>query len=176
LLRFPLGPLFSGLFASFFASFRTRAALPLEILALRHQVCVLQRSVKRPQLTQLDRFLWAGLGAAWQGRQSCLFLVQPSMVIGWHRKGFRLFWTGKIRQGQRGRPAVPKDIRKLIRTMSRENPLWGTAHSQRVTEAGHRGRRNEREQIHDLSSETTPPQTWRTFLEIMSKAECRSTS
>ena len=24
-----------------------------------------------------------------------------------------------------GRPAVPKDVRALIRTMSRENPLWG---------------------------------------------------
>jgi hypothetical protein len=46
-------------------------------------------------------------------------------VIGWHGKGFRLFWTWKIRQGKRGRPAVPKDVRELIRTMSRENTLWG---------------------------------------------------
>ncbi len=53
-------------------------------------------------------------------------LPRPTrQVLGWHRKGFRLFWTGKIRRGQRGRPALPKDIRELIRTRSRENPLGG---------------------------------------------------
>ena len=46
-------------------------------------------------------------------------------MIGWHRKGFRLFWTWKIGRGKPGRPPVPKEVRKLIRTMSRENPLWG---------------------------------------------------
>ncbi len=43
-------------------------------------------------------------------------------MIGWHRKGFGLFWTWKIR---RGRPAVPADIRSLIRAVCRDNPLWG---------------------------------------------------
>jgi putative transposase len=46
-------------------------------------------------------------------------------VIGWHRKGFRLFWAWKIRHGKFGRPGVPQEIRELIRTMSRENPIWG---------------------------------------------------
>ena len=50
-----------ALFAFLGASFRTRAALQLEILALRHQIGVLQRSVKRPKLTAADRFLWAWL-------------------------------------------------------------------------------------------------------------------
>jgi hypothetical protein len=35
----------------------------LEILALRHQIGVLQRSVKRPKLTAADRFFWAWM---WQ--------------------------------------------------------------------------------------------------------------
>jgi len=40
--------------------FRARAALQLENLALRHQIGVLQRSVKkRPKLTAADRILWA---------------------------------------------------------------------------------------------------------------------
>jgi len=34
--------------------FRTRAALQMEVLALRHQLNVLQRSVKRPKLTAAD--------------------------------------------------------------------------------------------------------------------------
>ena len=124
-LRFPFSPLFSALFTALSASFRSRAALQLEILALRHQVGVLQRSVKRPKFTPADRLLWAWLCEVWNDWHSSVFLVRPATVIGWHRKGFRLFWTGKIRRGQPGRPAVPKDIRTLIRTLSRENPLWG---------------------------------------------------
>jgi hypothetical protein len=54
-----------------------------------------------------------------------LVIVKPGTVIGWHRKGFRLFWTWKVQHGQLGRPAIPKDVRDLIRNMSRENPLWG---------------------------------------------------
>ena len=38
---------------------RSRAALHTEVLALRHQLTVLQRSVKRPKLTSSDRSLWA---------------------------------------------------------------------------------------------------------------------
>ena len=43
-------------------------------------------------------------------------------------KGFGLFWRWKIRHGKPGRPAVPKDVRELIRMLSRENPLWGAPH------------------------------------------------
>src|SRR3982751_4012255 len=86
--------------------FWSRAALQLEILALRHQIGVLQRSVKRPKLTPPDRFLWAGLCAMWKDWRSSVFFVQPSTVIGWHRKGFRLFWTWKVRGGAPGRPTV----------------------------------------------------------------------
>ena len=107
------------------ASFQSRSALQLEILALRHQIGVLQRSVKRPKLTTADRLLWAWLVTAWQDWKSGVFIMKASTVIGWHRKGFRLFWTWKIRRGRRGRPKVPAEVRVLIRTMSRENPLWG---------------------------------------------------
>jgi hypothetical protein len=46
-------------------------------------------------------------------------------VISWRRKGYRLFWTWKVRHGKPGRPAVSRDIREWIRRMSRDNPLWG---------------------------------------------------
>jgi hypothetical protein len=36
----------------------TRAALQIEVLTLRHQLNVLQCSVKRPKLTAGDRYLW----------------------------------------------------------------------------------------------------------------------
>ena len=41
---------------------RSRLDLQLEILALRHQIGVLERSVhKRPRLTSTDRLLWVSL-------------------------------------------------------------------------------------------------------------------
>jgi hypothetical protein len=82
--------------------------------------------------------LWAWLSAVWNDWQSSVFIIKASTVIGWHRQGFRLFWAWKVRRGKQGRPAVPEEVRALIRTMSRENPLWGrSADSRRVAEAGH---------------------------------------
>jgi len=119
-------PSFSGSpFALLFGWFRSRAALQLEILALRHQIGFLQRSVKRPKLTSADRLLWVWLCSVWPDWRLGLSIMKASTIVGWHRKGFRLFWTWKIRRGKPGRPGVPKEVRELIRTMSRENPLWG---------------------------------------------------
>jgi hypothetical protein len=50
--------------------------------------------------------------------------VKPETVIAWHRHGFRLFWTWKSRR-RNGRPPVAADVRSLIRTMSKNNPLLG---------------------------------------------------
>ena len=105
--------------------FRSRTALQLEVLALRHQLGVLQRSVKRPRLTTADRLFWIWLsriGPAWR---SALVIVKPDTVVAWHRIGFRMFWAWKSRRGRVGRPTVAADIRALIRRMHRENPLWG---------------------------------------------------
>ena len=78
------------------AAFKSRAALQLENLALRHPLGVLQRSVKRPKLTPPDRALWVWLYAVWNDWQSALVIVKPDTVIAWHRKSFRLFWTWKV--------------------------------------------------------------------------------
>jgi hypothetical protein len=51
-------------------------------------------------------------------------IVTPETVVAWHRRGFRVFWTWKSRH-RTGRPAVPHDVRALIRDMSTANPLWG---------------------------------------------------
>jgi hypothetical protein len=75
------------------ATFKSRTALHLENLALRHQLGVLHRSVKRPKLTSADRLLWAWLCEIWDDWRTALVIVKPETVIAWHRKGFRLFWT-----------------------------------------------------------------------------------
>ena len=111
------------LFAVFRSAFRSRVALELENVALRHQLNVLKRSVPRPRLTSADRYLWVVLSRRWQNWRAALAIVRPETVIAWHRQGFRRFWTWKVRRGQPGRPAVPREVRDLIRQMSRDNPL-----------------------------------------------------
>ena len=59
-----------------------------EHLALRHQLAVLRRSVKRPRLRRRDRVFWVWLSRLWQGWKSCLIVVRPATVIRWHREGF----------------------------------------------------------------------------------------
>jgi putative transposase len=102
-----------------------RAALHTEILALRQQVAVLKRKRPRPSLRKADRVFWVILSCLWPGWRHALVIVRPETVIGWHRKGFRLFWTWKSRRGKPGRPPVSREIRDLVREMSRENTLWG---------------------------------------------------
>jgi hypothetical protein len=81
--------------------FKTSAQLRLENLALRQQLTVLRRSTpKRLQLTPADRIFWVWLRCVWTDWKSALLIVKPETVIAWQRKGFRLFWTGKIRRGQ----------------------------------------------------------------------------
>src|SRR5712671_3595113 len=105
-------------------STHSRATLQLEILALRHQLQVLQRTrSRRLRLTRTDRSLWGLLSSIWTGWRTALVIVKPETVIAWHRRGFRLWWTWKS-QRRIGRPTVPTDIRTLIRTMADANPRW----------------------------------------------------
>ena len=81
--------------------FADRAALHTEILALRQQVSVLKRQRPRPSLRKADRVFWVILSCLWPGWRHALVIVRLETVIGWHRKGFRLFWTWKWRRGNR---------------------------------------------------------------------------
>src|SRR5215469_14140508 len=57
-----------ALFVTLRSILRSRVDLQPENLALRHQIGVLQRSVKkRPKLTSMDRLLWVSLSRLWRG-------------------------------------------------------------------------------------------------------------
>ena len=99
-----------------------RAALAAENLALRQQLGVLQRSVKRARLRRRDRILWVWLSRLWSDWRSSLLVVKPETVIRWHREGFKLYWRWKSRS-KPGRPTIDTEVRQLIRRMSLENPL-----------------------------------------------------
>src|SRR5215831_11333542 len=102
---------------------RPRAALQLENVALRHQIGVLQRSAaKRPKLTSGDRLLWVCLSHLWRDWRSALAIVKPETVVAWHRAGFRLFWTWKVRHGLPGRPVDSREVQDLIPNGEKTRP------------------------------------------------------
>src|SRR5213080_2653540 len=154
------------LLATLSSIFRSRAALGLENLALRHQVGVLQRSArKRPKLTSGDRLLWICLSRLWRDWRSALAIVKPETVVAWHRAAFRLFWTWKVRCGKPGRPVISSEVRDLIRKMCRENPGWGAPriHGELLKLGIDIGESSVSKYM--LRCRKPPSQTWRTFLE-----------
>jgi hypothetical protein len=146
------------------ASTRSRIALQLEILALRHQLQVMQRTrPRRLRLATMDRWLWVVLSRVWTECRRALVIVKPETVIAWHRRGFRLWWTWRSRH-RTGRPTVPPDVRSLIRTMARatRSGVAPRIHGEllkpgidvsQATVAKYTGRRHQ-----------PPSQTWRTYL------------
>jgi len=107
------------------SAFKTRRELALENLALRQQLAVLQRSVKRARLSDVDRGFWVLLRRIWTDWERVLVIVKPETVVRWHRAGFKRYWRWKSRRSRPGRPGVAPEVRKLIREMCRANPLWG---------------------------------------------------
>lgn len=101
---------------------QSRASLIAENLFLRKQLAFYQEHKQRPRpltdAARLSLVLWSRM-FDWK---AALLIVKPDTLIGWHRKGFKLFWRWKSRPG---RPPLARDIRELIRRMARENPTWG---------------------------------------------------
>lgn len=106
------------------SSVRSRSALIAENLFLRKQLAFYQeRQIQPSRLATAARIslvFWSKF-CDWR---SALVIVRPETLIGWHRRGFKLFWRLKSRAG---RPRLPKDIRQLIARMVEENPTWGQA-------------------------------------------------
>ena len=105
---------------------RSRLSLQFEIVALRHQHAVYQRTTKRLQLSTGERILWSWLSCRWSGWRDALVFVQTGTVIAWQRKRFRDHWAKLSKHGRPGRPQIPKEVRALIRKMSEANTSWGS--------------------------------------------------
>ena len=117
---------FTMVFLCLRALFKEKRELATENLALRQQLAVQQRSVKRPKLRRRDRVFWVWLSMLWGNWRSALLIVKPDTVVRWHRHGFKLYWTWKSNKPRKGgRPRIEQKIRALIKQMSRENPTWG---------------------------------------------------
>jgi putative transposase len=96
----------------------------LENLVLRHEVAILRRQVKRPVYRMRDRALLAAASRILPRNRWHTFLVRPETLLRWHKGLVARKWTR--RQRPPGRPALDREVRRLILRMARENPRWGT--------------------------------------------------
>ncbi|MDB4798649.1 hypothetical protein OAH36_03525 [Verrucomicrobia bacterium] len=106
-----------------------RADASARIIALESQLdaSMRQNSPKRVyRLSHSFRFLWIILVLFWSSWETACHAMKPRTVVGWWRQGFRRYWRS-ISQGKPGRKGLSIELRKLIRRMSLENPLWGGA-------------------------------------------------
>ena len=94
----------------------------LELLALRHQLAILRRQVKRPELTTGDRLILAAIG---RNLPSASLLFSPATLLRWHRELVRRRWAAFGQRARRGRPPIPAELQDIILRLARENPLWG---------------------------------------------------
>ena len=107
--------------------FKSRRRLEAENLFLRHQLNIaLRRAPPRLRLHGSDRALLVWITRIWPNLLDLSQVVKPETILRWHRSGFKAFWRWKSRH-RAGRPKIDRELRDLIRRMSRENPLWGAS-------------------------------------------------
>lgn len=100
-----------------------------EILALRHQLLVLQRQLGpgRVRFTPADRALLAALlhGFPRDVLKRLHLVVSPDTVLRWHRDMLARRHARRSRPARPGRPRTVRSIRVLVLRLVRENPGWG---------------------------------------------------
>ncbi len=85
-------------------------------------------------LLGLFRLIWLftrghqalAIAGLWKEWRRTLVVVHPDTVVRWQRQRFHRYWAQlSCKQSSKlGRPPIGKQIRELIQTMARANPLW----------------------------------------------------
>lgn len=101
----------------------------VEILALRHQLGVLQRQLgdQRPRLLPEDRAFLAALlvPLSRTALRRLRLLVSPDTVLRWHRDLMKHRHAHASRHHRPGRPRTVASVRRLVLRLAAENPSWG---------------------------------------------------
>ncbi len=147
--------------------FKNHSALAMENIALHQQLSIYHHSNKRPKIRIRDRIFWILLSRYWKNWKDAVIIVKPETVIGWHRKGFKLFWTWKSRKRGPGRLKISIEIRNLIKAMAKENPTWGAPriHGELLALNIEIDETTASNYLKRFRTAKPPSQTWRTFLE-----------
>ncbi|MER6948159.1 hypothetical protein ABT294_29425 [Nonomuraea sp. NPDC000554] len=101
-----------------------------EILALRHQITVLERQLgvaTRVRFAPEDRAFLSALLTSLPREvlRRLRLLVRPDTVLRWHRDLLKQRHARSCRPTRPGRPPTVRSIRVLILRLVRENPSWG---------------------------------------------------
>jgi putative transposase len=110
-------------FARVVAGGSAGAALEVENAVLRHQLSVLRRSVKRPELRRRDRVVLAATSGLLPRERWSAFMVSPQTLLRWRRELVQRKWT--YRRRRVGRPPLDPELRELVLRLARENSRWG---------------------------------------------------
>jgi putative transposase len=102
---------------------RSPRSKELEILVLRHELSILRRQARRPQLREADRLFLAALSRALPRPAWSAFSVSPRTLLRWHQRLVARRWT--YPHGRPGRPPVDRDVEALVVRLARENQAWG---------------------------------------------------
>ncbi|WP_346427682.1 helix-turn-helix domain-containing protein [Streptomyces sp. AcE210] len=101
----------------------------VEILALRHQLAVLQRRLgnQRPGFQAADRAFPAALLAPLPqaALRQLRLIVSPDTVLRWHRDFMNNRHVRLSRNRRPGHPRTVTSVRRLILRLAEENPTWG---------------------------------------------------
>jgi len=103
---------------------RSDDAKEIELIALRHEVAILRRQVKRQSFEPADRALLAALSRLLPRGRWGVFGVTPATLLTWHRRLVARRWTYPHRSP--GRPRVgTRETTALVILLAKENPRWG---------------------------------------------------
>ncbi len=157
-------PDLSFLISLFQLVLKDRTQLALENIALRQQLAVYRRTVKRPKIEDRDRIFWLTVMQMLKEWKEALVFVQPQTVIRWHRMGFNYYWRRKSR-ARPGRPSISMEIILLIRRLSQDNVLWGAPRIRdELALLGHDVAESTVAKYMVKGKGQAPSQTWRSFL------------
>jgi transposase InsO family protein len=144
--------------------FKSPRRLEAENLFLRHQLSIaLRRAPSRLRLRGSDRALLVWMTRLWPSLLGAAQVAQPETILRWHRAGFKTFWRWKSRN-RAGRPKIDRELRDLIRQMSKENPKWGASrvHGELLMLGFEVAQSTVSKYM--VRGGTPPSQSWKTFL------------
>jgi hypothetical protein len=127
----------------------------VEILALRHQITVLERQLgadTRARFAPEDRAFLAALVTSLPREilRRLRLVVHPDTVLRWHRDLMKRRHARTCRPKRPGRPPTVRSIRALILRLVRENPGWGY---RRMSKMSRPGGRSVRDKVRELAAD-----------------------
>ena len=151
----------------------------VEILALRHQITVLERQLGKDKIRfdASDRAFLAALlhRLPHDVLRRVRLLVRPDTVLRWHRDLIARRHARRSRPKRPGRPRTVHSVRALVLRRARENPSWGyrRLHGELLVLGVKTAASTVREMLKEAGIEPAPERacsTWTDFLRSQADA------